>query len=119
MHWTSKKLQIAPTMEERLSRGVPFFYYKGKRAVGFRSSKTHLSSDVRHSVSATYTLPVESTNRLDEIVESALNNCGREVLPLIDEGFMQVRTIEDLDGHIWAFIYLDTDKFNKIKSKRN
>jgi uncharacterized protein YdhG (YjbR/CyaY superfamily) len=36
-------LQLAPTLEERLSRGVPFFYYKGKRAVGFRSSKNHLS----------------------------------------------------------------------------
>lgn len=36
-------LQLVPEMEERLSRGVPFFYYKGKRAVGFRSSKTHLS----------------------------------------------------------------------------
>lgn len=36
-------LQLVPNMEERLSRGVPFFYYKGKRAVGFRSSKTHLS----------------------------------------------------------------------------
>lgn len=36
-------LKLIPEMEERLSRGVPFFYYKGKRAVGFRSSKTHLS----------------------------------------------------------------------------
>ena len=36
-------LRIMPQAEERLSRGVPFFYYKGKRAVGFRSSKTHLS----------------------------------------------------------------------------
>lgn len=36
-------LQIMPQAEERLSRGVPFFYYKGKRALGFRSSKTHLS----------------------------------------------------------------------------
>jgi uncharacterized protein YdhG (YjbR/CyaY superfamily) len=36
-------LELVPDMEERLSRGVPFFYYKGKRAVGFRSSKTHLS----------------------------------------------------------------------------
>lgn len=34
---------IAPNMVERLSRGVPFFYYLGKRAVGFRTSKTHLS----------------------------------------------------------------------------
>lgn len=36
-------IQLVPQMEERLSRGVPFFYYKGKRAVGFRSSKNHLS----------------------------------------------------------------------------
>ena len=36
-------LQLVPAVEERLSRGVPFFYYKGKRAVGFRSSKKHLS----------------------------------------------------------------------------
>jgi len=32
-----------PDSEERLSRGVPFFYYQNKRAVGFRSSKNHLS----------------------------------------------------------------------------
>lgn len=36
-------LNISPLFEERLSRGVPFFYYKGKRAIGFRSSKKHLS----------------------------------------------------------------------------
>jgi uncharacterized protein YdhG (YjbR/CyaY superfamily) len=36
-------LQLVPSLEERLSRGVPFFYYHGKRAVGFRSSKNHLS----------------------------------------------------------------------------
>lgn len=36
-------LQLVPVMEERLSRGVPFFYFKGKRAVGFRSTKKHLS----------------------------------------------------------------------------
>lgn len=36
-------LNLMPEAEERLSRGVPFFYYKGKRAVGFRSTKTHLS----------------------------------------------------------------------------
>ena len=36
-------LELVPEMDERLSRGVPFFYYKGKRAVGFRSSKKHLS----------------------------------------------------------------------------
>ncbi|TGL72112.1 DUF1801 domain-containing protein [Leptospira jelokensis] len=36
-------LAISPNMEERLSRGVPFFYHLGKRCVGFRFSKNHLS----------------------------------------------------------------------------
>ena len=35
-------LILMPEAEERLSRSVPFFYYKGKRAVGIRSTKTHL-----------------------------------------------------------------------------
>ncbi|MBX2969027.1 MAG: DUF1801 domain-containing protein [Cyclobacteriaceae bacterium] len=42
----SLRQQIAslmPEAEQRLSRGVPFFYYKGKRAVGFRASKGYLS----------------------------------------------------------------------------
>jgi uncharacterized protein YdhG (YjbR/CyaY superfamily) len=34
---------LMPDAEQRLSRGVPFFYYKGKCAVGFRASKEHLS----------------------------------------------------------------------------
>jgi uncharacterized protein YdhG (YjbR/CyaY superfamily) len=36
-------LQIEPRLEERLSRGVPFFYFQDKRAFGYRSSKNHLS----------------------------------------------------------------------------
>jgi len=36
-------LAVHPLLEEGLSRGVPFFYYRGKRAIGFRSSKEHLS----------------------------------------------------------------------------
>jgi uncharacterized protein YdhG (YjbR/CyaY superfamily) len=36
-------LGLIPAAEEGLSRGVPFFYYLGRRVVGFRSSKKHLS----------------------------------------------------------------------------
>lgn len=36
-------LRLVTGAEEGLSGGVPFFYYKGRRVVGFRSSKTHLS----------------------------------------------------------------------------
>jgi uncharacterized protein YdhG (YjbR/CyaY superfamily) len=34
---------LLPAHTEKLSRGVPFFYYRGKRALGYRASKGHLS----------------------------------------------------------------------------
>jgi predicted lactoylglutathione lyase len=62
---------------------------------------------------ASYTLPVESFDRVNEIVERGLKAGAIESIPMIDEGFMQVRTIEDFDGHTWGIIYLDLNKFPK------
>lgn len=39
---------VAPDMEERLSSGAPFFWYRGRRAVGFGAAKTHLSFYIMH-----------------------------------------------------------------------
>jgi predicted lactoylglutathione lyase len=55
---------------------------------------------------------------LNVIIENAIGAGGQEILPAKDEGFMQVRTIEDLDGHIWAFIHLNMDKFKDQKNKK-
>lgn len=62
---------------------------------------------------ASYTLPVESIAKVNEIVESGLKAGAIESIPMIDEGFMQVRTIEDFDGHTWGIIFLDLNKFPK------
>ena len=42
---------------------------------------------------------------------------GKEPNAMIDEGYMQVRTLEDLDGHLWSFIHLDIDKFKKLRKE--
>ena len=73
-------------------------------------------ADSKNVISASFTLPVENLEKLNEIVENGLKAGGREALPLLDEGFMQVRTIEDLDGHLWGIIHLDIDKFKELKS---
>jgi hypothetical protein len=52
------------------------------------------------------------------MVESGLQAGGVEPLPMLDEGFMQVRYIEDLDGHNWGVIYLDINKFKELKAKK-
>jgi len=73
-------------------------------------------SDTKNNTSATYTLPVESLDKVNEIIENGLKAGGTEPNPLLDEGFMQVRAIEDLDGHIWNIIYLDINKFKELKT---
>ena len=51
------------------------------------------------------------------IIENGLQAGGTEPTQTIDEGFMQVRNIEDLDGHNWGIMFLDIDKFKKIAGK--
>lgn len=73
--------------------------------------------DTKKNTIATFTVPVESPARVNEIVENGLNAGGTETIPMLDEGFMQVRNIEDPDGHHWGFIYLDIDKFEQMTGK--
>jgi len=73
-------------------------------------------SDTKNNTAATYTLPVESLDKVNEIIKNGLKAGGTEPNPLLGEGFMQVRAIEDLDGHIWNIIYLDINKFKELKT---
>jgi len=83
----------------------------------FRSgNKKNLPDSTQHTT-ATFTLPVESLDRVNEIVEKGLKAGGTEPGPLIDEGFMQIRNIEDLDGHNWGIIYLNIDRFKQMMGR--
>ena len=66
---------------------------------------------------ANFSLPVESIDRVNEIVDSGLEAGGKEPVPMLDEGFMQLRRIEDPDGHTWGVMHLDVDKFRKKKQQ--
>ncbi len=79
----------------------------------FKSYNKKPIPDLKNQIAATFTLPVESLDSLNKIMESGLNAAGKEPNPMLDEGHMQVRTLEDLDGHTWSIIYLDLDKFRK------
>jgi predicted lactoylglutathione lyase len=48
---------------------------------------------------------------VNEMIENGLNAGGKEPVPLLDEGFMFLRTIEDLDGFTWGVMCLDMEKF--------
>jgi len=69
------------------------------------------------NIALTFTLPVESLEKVNEIIERGLNAGGAEPIAKIDEGYMQVRSIEDLDGHSWSIMHLDLDKFKEFRVK--
>ena len=75
-------------------------------------------ADPKVNIIATFTLPVESIEKVNEILEKGLKAGGTESTKLIDEGFMQIRNIEDLDGHNWGIIFLDIEKFKAATNRK-
>ncbi len=83
----------------------------------FKLGNKKILPDAKQNTIATFTLSVESIERVNEIIEKGLKAGGTESTPMLDEGFMQVRNIEDLDGHHWSIIYLDIDRFRKMMGR--
>lgn len=77
------------------------------------------SIPARNFVTANFTLPVETIDRMNQIVEEGLKAGGTEPSPMLDEGFMQLRRIEDFDGHVWDIICLDMEMFRKRKESKH
>ena len=68
-------------------------------------------TDVSKTTSALLSISVESLDRVNEISDNAISAGGKEPIEAKDYGFMQQRTIEDPDGHIWEIFYMDMTKF--------
>ena len=66
---------------------------------------------------STFTLPVDSDDTVNKMIESGLAAGGTEPAPMKAEEFMLLRSIEDPDGHIWGIIHLDMEKFKAFKKK--
>ncbi|MFD2099774.1 VOC family protein [Flagellimonas iocasae] len=82
----------------------------------FQGNTEKTTQDTPLSVTAKFTLPVESLDRVNFIAQKGVNAVGVEIQPMKDEGFMQIRSIADLDGHHWDIIHLDMEKFKRIKT---
>lgn len=67
--------------------------------------------DTKAYTTASFTLPVETVEKVNQLVEAGLKAGGKEPVPMSDVGFMQIRNLEDPDGHNWAIIFLDMEKF--------
>ena len=67
-------------------------------------------ADTKTSIAGLFALSVESVDKVNEIVENGLKAGGLEPMPMTDYGFMQLRKIEDFDGHTWEIFFMDATK---------
>lgn len=68
-------------------------------------------ADTKDNIAALFALSVDSVDQVNEIVTNGLNAGGTEPMPMTDHGFMQLRKIEDFDGHTWEIFFMDITKF--------
>lgn len=77
----------------------------------FKTFATKPIADTKNYLAALFALSVESLDKVNQIAEQGLAAGGKEPTPFKDYGFMQQRTIEDLDGHTWEIFFMDVSKF--------
>ena len=58
-------------------------------------------------------LSVEGREKVDQVINKAIEAGGRESREPQDQGWMYGRSFEDINGHLWEIIYMDE---NAIKN---
>lgn len=76
----------------------------------FTSFATKPIADTKNNLAGIYSLSFESFDEVNTAMESGLKAGGIEPAAMKDYGFMQLRTIEDFDGHTWELFFMDLEK---------
>lgn len=63
--------------------------------------------DPKKEIEVLNCLSCDSKEEVDRVAGAALTHGGKEPRPTTDMGFMYYRTVEDLDGHTWEFMWMD------------
>jgi uncharacterized protein len=77
----------------------------------FKTFATKPIADTKSNLAGLFSLSVDSIDEVNNIMTNGLKAGGTEPNEMKDYGFMQQRTIEDLDGHTWEIFYMDITKF--------
>lgn len=67
--------------------------------------------DAKQTAGVINALSAGSNDEVTTFIEKAVKAGGREYAEPKDYGFMQQRSVEDLDGHNWEVFYMDMSKF--------
>ena len=77
----------------------------------FSTFATKPMADTKSNLAGIFSLSVDSVDEVNHMLTNGLNAGGTEPSEIKDYGFMQLRTIEDFDGHTWEVFYMDITKF--------
>lgn len=77
----------------------------------FATFATRPIADTKSKLAALYSLSTNSIDEVNSIMAGGLKAGGTEPHDMRDYGFMQQRTIEDMDGHTWEVFCMDMSKF--------
>lgn len=67
-------------------------------------------ADTKATAAVINSLSADNAETVNTMVEKALQAGGSEPTEARDYGFMQQRSFEDLDGHLWEVVYMDMTK---------
>ncbi len=74
----------------------------------FRTFTNKELCDATKSTEVLVCLSVESREEVDELAAAAVAAGGTTPMPAKDHGFMYQHGFQDLDGHLWELIYMDS-----------
>jgi uncharacterized protein len=77
----------------------------------FMSFSTKLIADTKSNLAGLFSLSLDSVDEMNTMAEKGIKAGGVEPMPMKDYGFMQLRQIEDFDGHTWEIFFMDMSKF--------
>ena len=81
----------------------------------FKIFATKPIADTKTNLAGLFSLSLDSIDEVNRVMTNGLNAGGIEPNEMKDYGFMQLRTIEDFDGHTWEVFYMDITKFPSEK----
>lgn len=64
-------------------------------------------SDTSKNTEVIVALSVEGREKVDQMINKAIEAGGRESREPQDHGWMYGRSFEDIDGHLWEIFYMD------------
>ncbi len=79
----------------------------------FKTFTPNLICDARKSTEVLVCLSSDSLAAVDEMVRKAMAAGGNTYNEPQDHGFMYGHGFQDLDGHIWEFIYMEPSAVNQ------